>query len=420
MNKQKLSENFTEIGKLQHLNQNYEASLRYFATSCLLEEEGSIKANKPPSKMELVKMFSRKAKAKDDTDKGYHLQELLDYTKKGKTEEENWFLESLYSVTNFSTVWKVFVAGRLFMEKSKTLSKEEKDKLKIKESNPQDVLDMYKQTFEFCDNAISNAYLRMRDLKQKKKDIPLDEWYTTTRKEEITDNNGDLIVKLKKKKQNVEIQIEKDDFTFAKRISILFSWKSRLIETQMVCLNKDLKSDLIQFIELALEFDPKNPIALTQKANLALKEKKYSEALDLLPKETEIGQLIAAYILVIKNLSETKCNKDEMTQALKYYESGKKVFDPLFPTHLVSFPFKPQHVKQFIEEGFSYYFKFEEDDAFKSFKKDYPILKLCRGCGKENEKLISACTACKKVYYCSKECQKEDWKIHKKFCDLKK
>lgn len=419
MNKQKLSENFNEIGKIQHLNQNYEASLRYFAASCFLEEEGTIKANKPPTKMELIKMFTRKAKG-SDTDKGYFLQELLEFTKQGKTEEETWYIESLYSVSNFSTVWKVFVAGRLFTEKSKTLTKEEKDKLKIKDSNPQEVLDMYKQTFEFCDNALKNAYLRMRDLKEKKKDVPLAEWYTTTRKEEVTDNNGELVCKLKKKKQNVEIQIDYDDLTFEKRISLLFSWKSRLIETEMFYLKNDLKKDLLLFLDLALEFDSKNLIALTQRAHLLFKEKKYKDAYEMLPKENEVSHLFAAYILVFKNMSETKFNKDEMLLALKHYESGKKVFDPLFPTYLVSFPHTPNTTKQIIEESFGYYFKFDEVQEFKAFKKDYPILKLCRGCGKDNEKQISNCTACKKVYYCSKECQKEDWKIHKKFCEIKK
>jgi len=34
------------------------------------------------------------------------------------------------------------------------------------------------------------------------------------------------------------------------------------------------------------------------------------------------------------------------------------------------------------------------------------------------EKRIFSCMSCHTGYYCSKECQKEDWKTHKKFCKL--
>ena len=36
----------------------------------------------------------------------------------------------------------------------------------------------------------------------------------------------------------------------------------------------------------------------------------------------------------------------------------------------------------------------------------------CNNCGKENSKFM--CPVCKDTYYCSKECQKNDWKRHKK------
>ena len=39
----------------------------------------------------------------------------------------------------------------------------------------------------------------------------------------------------------------------------------------------------------------------------------------------------------------------------------------------------------------------------------------CRACGKE-VKPLSSCGRCKKVKYCSKECQVQDWKTHKKDC----
>jgi len=39
----------------------------------------------------------------------------------------------------------------------------------------------------------------------------------------------------------------------------------------------------------------------------------------------------------------------------------------------------------------------------------------CRACGKEG-KALSVCSRCKKVKYCSRECQVKDWKRHKKDC----
>jgi hypothetical protein len=42
------------------------------------------------------------------------------------------------------------------------------------------------------------------------------------------------------------------------------------------------------------------------------------------------------------------------------------------------------------------------------------LLKECGHCKKPN--CIQKCSRCKKVYYCTKECQKSHWTEHKKVC----
>ena len=39
----------------------------------------------------------------------------------------------------------------------------------------------------------------------------------------------------------------------------------------------------------------------------------------------------------------------------------------------------------------------------------------CNKCGK-NKDSMSKCAGCGAAFYCCKECQKENWKVHKKFC----
>lgn len=49
-----------------------------------------------------------------------------------------------------------------------------------------------------------------------------------------------------------------------------------------------------------------------------------------------------------------------------------------------------------------------------NIQKDSAPTKICRTCAKQDCK--KRCAHCKKVYYCSPECQKADWKIHKPNC----
>ena len=44
------------------------------------------------------------------------------------------------------------------------------------------------------------------------------------------------------------------------------------------------------------------------------------------------------------------------------------------------------------------------------------MLKECAYCKRKSAKGFKKCSACMEVYYCSRKCQKSDWKTHKKVC----
>ena len=49
------------------------------------------------------------------------------------------------------------------------------------------------------------------------------------------------------------------------------------------------------------------------------------------------------------------------------------------------------------------------------FKAKRELINICNACGLETSK-ASACSACNNTYYCSRDCQRHDWKVHKRTC----
>lgn len=63
--------------------------------------------------------------------------------------------------------------------------------------------------------------------------------------------------------------------------------------------------------------------------------------------------------------------------------------------------------------------KFDEEyDTYRNFSgviHKISGIKFCIFCGKHNLNM-KTCSSCKLAYYCNKECQIKDWKIHKLEC----
>lgn len=68
-------------------------------------------------------------------------------------------------------------------------------------------------------------------------------------------------------------------------------------------------------------------------------------------------------------------------------------------------------------------YKMAQSSQAKELHVEHGALRVCRYCNKseisvEFQRSLMQCSRCKQAYYCSKECQKKDWKSHKPHCKI--
>lgn len=117
--------------------------------------------------------------------------------------------------------------------------------------------------------------------------------------------------------------------------------------------------------------------------------------------------------------------QDAVAEALRSaasVRSGPKVVNhPLRPEALLedALPGKPR-----LRKGQSEVREFDDPESLRfvsetvSERRDRIKQALCAKCGSPRD--LKACTGCRKIYYCGKEHQKEDWKTHRAECKAAK
>lgn len=198
---------------------------------------------------------------------------------------------------------------------------------------------------------------------------------------------------------------------------------------QLVTASESDYSKRINILKLLLEFPGINLVAKLNK--LAFVDKDLT-ALDLAKKHIEAHKLIKnkinqlntkAFDAIKRNDIETlksavaQIGLDDVLDA-----SNNTLVDKAFESNspeIIEYLLQQAKNPQKLLERFPFEYISPSTELFKYFFNlaytDTKSEKSCHICGKPASK---HCSRCKKVYYCSSECQKADWQNHKHNCKL--
>lgn len=121
---------------------------------------------------------------------------------------------------------------------------------------------------------------------------------------------------------------------------------------------------------------------------------------------------IPEHFLLKKSDLEDIISKDYQDEKTEY-----DTIDPDDPTTTIRIAYLTT-----LQEYVSFYTKIDTDHLHIYETEDYHRIDIYTGYGKVyqcacgNFKNLKACSACKRIYYCSTECQKNDWSTHKTRC----
>eukprot|EP01080_Neovahlkampfia_damariscottae_P001154 gene1154-10668_t len=374
-----LTTELEKVGRKFFDKDDIKSCLIFFASSSLFEDltDINVKPEKPPTLAQLKKKV--KDLKNQDADKGEYLDKCLPTLEKLPDGYDKYFLESLYSISNFRTMWRTFVSARVFavlarvppeMKQGKDGTK--KKKAAFKEPKKEDLEVAFSTMLTHCWNSSTNCHMRMEQLQEKYKKEELNSFYTILQKDlPIKKGEGEKYeIEFKEKKKNKEITTKLtfgDDkvFDFDKRLSQMYTYKVRLLDN-IIAYKKGItkkeieeqREEQLKFLDLAEKLDPKNVLISDQRAFIKMQQKKFDEAYPLFSKENLMIKLIRCYCLLMKNLTSDEVLKEEMLEALKLYEEGKNTNELFVPSLFASFKFTLLlEILAGIEEVFFWYYE---------------------------------------------------------------
>ena len=128
-----------------------------------------------------------------------------------------------------------------------------------------------------------------------------------------------------------------------------------------------------------------------------------------------LGEMFTYLLDVLENFSDSRSNKRKYSLFLiaQILNELYKKRDVLSEDQIKRYESMQEMIDSVIDEGILLEMEYDTKR-----KKLLSTFKTCNMCGKSEDDFVTQKNycPCKKVIYCSRECQRQDWKDHKKVC----